>query len=284
MDPFLIVILILIAGSVASLTLLLVPGVAHRYSRVREAQIRQTEALLEGMLLPVQRKTLNMLYVLSMVGGGIIVFFLFANPLFALLGAAVGALLPVFVVRALEERRRKQFVDQLVDTLALLSSALKAGLTLRQAFEVVVEEMPSPTREEFALILQQLRMGIPLEEALNRLRARIRNDDVDIVVISVLVARDTGGNVTEIFSNLAQMIREKKMLQRKVEVLTAQARWQGMIISAMPIFFVMFVIHQDPHHFDIFFKDPTGQLLLVYAVVSQILGLITMRVMGKVEV
>ncbi len=284
MDPFLIVILILIAGSVASLTLLLAPSVANRYSRVKEAQIRQTEALLEGMFLPVQRKTLNMVYALSMIAGGSAVFLITGNPLFALLGAGMGALVPMFVVRILEERRRKQFVDQLVDTLALLSSALKAGLTLRQAFEVVVEEMPSPTREEFTLILQQLRMGIPLEEALNRLRARIRNDDVDIVVISVLVARDTGGNVTEIFSNLAQMIREKKMLHRKVEVLTAQARWQGMIISAMPILFVMFVINQDPHHFDIFFKDPTGQLLLVYAVISQILGLITMRIMGKVEV
>ena len=284
MDYFFWTTLVLIAISVGSLVLQSVPRIANRYSRLRELQLRRAESFLEETIFPFTRRTLNMSYLVCIALGWLVGTLLFGNFLIGLIGAGLGAFVPTFLIKTIELRRRKRFVEQLVDTLVLLSSALRAGLTLRQAFEVVIEEMPSPTREEFTLILQQLKMGIPLEEALNRLRARIRNDDVDIVVISVLVARDTGGNVTEIFSNLAQMIREKKMLQRKVEVLTAQARWQGIIISAMPVFFVFFVINQNPHHFDIFFEDSTGQMLLTYAVISQVLGVVTMRMMGKIEV
>ncbi len=284
MDLLGILVVLAIAGSVAGLVFLFTPLLTKRYTNFQKKQMQEVEFALEELFLPIPKEKLGLLYVGFMVGTGIVVYFLTQNPFLSVLGILFGSIVPMIIVRIMEEQRRMKFLDQLVDTLGLLSSSLKAGLTLPQAFEVIVEEMPSPTREEFALILQQMKMGIPLEEALARLRRRIRNDDVDIVVISVLVARDTGGNVTEVFSNLAKMIREKKKLTRRVQVLTVQARLQGLLISAMPFFFVPFALSQNPHHFDIFFRDRVGQILLFYAVTSEVLGLFFLRRLSKIEV
>ncbi len=284
MDWFGVIVVLIVGGSVAAITLLLSPLFSERYSDFQEKQVKKVELALDELLLPIPRNKLNLLYIISMLASGVVLYLITTSVFLALLGFLLGSVIPMMIIRILEENRRKKFLDQLVDTLGLLSSSLKAGLTLPQAFEVIVEEMSSPTKEEFALILHQMKMGIPLEEALTRLRRRIRDDDVDIVVISVLVARDTGGNVTEVFSNLSRMIREKKKLMRRVQVLTVQGRLQAMIISAMPFFFIPFVLSQDPHHFDMFFQDQIGQFLLVYAVTSQLLGLFFLKKLGKIEV
>ncbi len=258
-------------------------GIFNKYQQLQHRQVERTQAALEGVFVSFKPAQLRNWYLIGMIGLGLIGFLL-QGVLGLIIGVAASFVLPSFAVKIISEKRRKQFLDQLVDTLNILSSSLKAGLTLPQALEVVVEEMPSPTKEEFALILQQMRMGVPLEEAFTKLRERIKDEDVDIVVISVLVARDTGGNVTHVFSNLTNMIREKKKIARRVKVLTVQARFQGLIISAMPVLFVPFVLSQNPHHFDVFFADSTGQMLLVYAVVSEILGIIAMKMLSKVEV
>ncbi len=284
MDWFGVIVVLIVGGSMAAITLLLSPLFSERYSDFQEKQVKKVELALDELLLPIPRDKLNLLYIISVLTSGVVLYLITTNIFLSLLGFLFGSIIPMMVVRIMEENRRKKFLDQLVDALGILSSSLKAGLTLPQAFEVIVEEMPSPTKEEFTLILHQIKIGVPLEEALARLRKRIRNDDVDIIVISVLVARDTGGNVTEVFSNLAKMIREKKKLMRRVQVLTVQGRLQAMIISAMPFFFVPFVLSQDPHHFDIFFQDQVGQFLLVYAIISQLLGLFFVKKLGKIEV
>ena len=276
--------LIIIAISIGLIVWYLSPKVSQKYYEFRDNQMQKTASAFDEILMPIKPATLNILYLASIVGSAAVAYILFKGIEFVLLGAVIGPIIPFLIVRVLSEIRRRKFIDQLVDTLSLLSSSLKAGLTLPQAFEVVVEEMPSPTREEFMMILQQIKMGFPLEEALTALRKRIKDEDLDLVVISVLVARETGGNITEIFKNLSFMIREKKKLMRRVQVLTAQARLQGMIISVMPILFVPFVLSQNPHHFDVFLKDSIGQMLLVGAAIFQVIGLFMMRKLSKIDV
>ncbi len=283
---FLVVLGLLFIGvAIGSIVWLLLPSLVQGYSQVTQRQVIRTATALEDvLLLPVRQKDLNVIYTISSFGLAIVSGLFFKSIVMAAGGFVLGLLLPMMVVKFLVEINRKKFISQMVDTLTLLSSCLKAGLTLPQSFETVVEEMPRPTKDEFALVLQQMKMGVPLEEALNRLRRRIRDEDLDIVVISVLVARDTGGNVTEVFASLANMIREKKKINRRVQVLTSQARLQAMLITAMPFLFVPFVLSQDPHYFDIFFQDSIGQAILAYAVFSQVMGLLMMWMLSKVEV
>ncbi len=256
----------------------------RRLKPVHSRRMQKASEIVNDMFLNMPRNRIRLMFTASPIVFFIIAFLLFNNLWIAIVAMLLGLLFPTLLLKIMIDNRKAKFLVQLVDTLYIISSSLKAGMTLQQAFDVVVEEMPPPTRDEFKLILRQLKMGVPVADALMTLRKRIKNDDVDIVVISVLVARDTGGNITDVFNNLTNAMREKKRIAKRTKVLTAQARLQTLIITALPFFFVPVVYSQNPHHFDIFFTDPVGQILLVYAIISQILGLFTMKILGNVEV
>ena len=180
--------------------------------------------------------------------GAIAAFFLFFIPLFSftsllstaagvLLGLAAGAFvftIPGRIVRFLRNRRRNKFNEQLVEALGTMSNALRAGFSVNQAFESVVENGEKPISQEFEVVLQQLRIGMSFEDALASMDRRVQSDDLTLVVTSMDIARKTGGNLTEIFDRISETIRGRMRIERRVKTLTAQGRLQGIIVSAMP--------------------------------------------------
>ena len=188
-------------------------------------------------------------------------FFIFFIPLFSftnavstvagvVLGLAAGAFvftLPGRYVRILRARRRVKFNEQLVDALGTMSNALRAGFSINQAFESVVESGEKPIAQEFTVLLQQLRVGMGFDAALASLDARVGSDDLTLVCTSIDIARRTGGNLTEIFDRISDTIRARMRIERRVRTLTAQGRMQGMIVSAMPFFLgiAMFVMKPE---------------------------------------
>ena len=140
------------------------------------------------------------------------------------------------LARWLDARRRAKFDQQLPEALATMSNALRAGFSITQAFDSVVEQGEKPIAEEFAILQQQLRVGMTLEEALGTLAARVGSEDLTLVTTAILISRKTGGNVTEIFDKISETIRGRLKIERKVKTLTAQGRLQGVIVSAMPAF------------------------------------------------
>ena len=134
----------------------------------------------------------------------------------------------------LDRRRRDKFNAQLPEALATMSNALRAGFSISQAFDSVVETGEVPVSEEFAILQRQLRIGMGFEEALDSMSARVGSDDLTLVTTAILIARKTGGNVTEIFDKISETIRGRMKVERKVKTLTAQGRLQGLIVSAMP--------------------------------------------------
>ena len=176
-------------------------------------------------------------------------FFLFFIPLLSFtnvistlcgltLGLAAGAFtftLPRRYVAILRERRRVKFNEQLVDALGTMSNALRAGFSINQAFESVVESSEKPISQEFSMFLQQLRVGMAFDEALASLDRRVGSDDLTLVCTAIDIARRTGGNLTEIFDRISETIRGRMRIERRVRTLTAQGRMQGMVVSLMPI-------------------------------------------------
>ena len=136
----------------------------------------------------------------------------------------------------LDQRRREKFNAQLPEALATMSNALRAGFSISQAFDSVVEQGEPPVSEEFAILQRQLRIGMGFEEALESLAQRVGSEDLTLVTTAILVSRKTGGNVTEIFDRISETIRGRQKVERKVKSLTAQGRLQGVIVSAMPLF------------------------------------------------
>ena len=140
------------------------------------------------------------------------------------------------LARWLDNRRRERFNMQLPEALATMSNALRAGFSISQAFDSVVEQGEKPMSEEFAILQQQLKIGMSFEDALESLGQRVGSDDLMLVTTAILISRKTGGNVTEIFDKISETIRGRMKIERKVKTLTAQGRMQGIIVSAMPVF------------------------------------------------
>ena len=139
------------------------------------------------------------------------------------------------LARWLDARRRKAFNRQLPDALSTMTNALRAGFSISQAFDSVVENGEAPMSEEFAILQRQLRIGMSFEQALESMSERVGSDDFELVTTAILVSRKTGGNVTEIFDRISETIRGRMRIERKVEALTAQGRFQGIIVSLMPL-------------------------------------------------
>lgn len=181
--------------------------------------------------------------------GALTAFFIFFIPLFSfssalstgtgvLLGLAAGACmftLPGRYVAFLRIRRRTRFNEQLVDALGTMSNALRAGFSINQAFESVVQTGDNPISQEFAVLLQQMRVGLPFEAALASLDTRVGSDDLTLVCTAIDISRRTGGNLTDIFDKISDTIRSRMRIERRVRTLTAQGRMQGTIVSLMPL-------------------------------------------------
>lgn len=239
---------------------------------------------LDRMFLDIPLKKLILLDLLSPLVLGLLGFIFFRHFIGAIAGVIFGLMLPSLVIKNLETMRCSRFSKQIVDGLMILSSSLKAGLSLLQAFDTLVEEMPAPISQEFGLVVRQVRMGATLEVALNDLKKRMPVEELDLIVTAVLVAQETGGDITQTFSKLVFMIREKDKLMGRVKALTVQGRLQGWIMMALPVLFAFFVYNTNKTYFDFMLRDKVGQFLIFYAVISEVVGIIFIRILSKVEV
>lgn len=263
---------------------LLFPTAQEKVGEWHKARIDKITPKLNGMFLDVPLRRLILLDVLSPLVCGLLGF-LFTRALWGGLAAMAGGLfVPLAVVKYLESARRKKFSGQLVDGLMILSSSLKAGLSLTQAFETLVEEMPAPISQEFGLVVRQMRMGVSIEEAMSMLKKRMRVDELDMIITAMLVSKETGGDLTVTFSKVIYTIQERNKLFGRVAALCVQAKMQGVIMSILPIVFGLFVYKVNPGFFDIFLKDNFGRMLLVYAAISEVLGIIFIAKFSRVDV
>lgn len=161
-------------------------------------------------------------------------------------GLPLGCRLPQAVIRWLWQRRIRRFEDQLLDALAFLSNGLRSGLSLVQCLDMVVEELDGPISEELGLVVAEQRVGVPLEEALLRLEERVGTEDVTILVTSIHILRQAGGNLSETFETIAHTIRERKKVAGRIRSLTSQGVAQAAIVTAMP-FVLAFVLWTFDH-------------------------------------
>ena len=188
------------------------------------------------------------------------------------------------LARYLDHKRREKFNLQLPEALATMSNALRAGFSISQAFDSVVERGDDPMSEEFAILQQQLRIGMSFEDALESLSQRVGSDDLTLVTTAILISRKTGGNVTEIFDKISETIRGRMKIERKVKSLTAQGRLQGIIVSVMPLFlgFIMLIIR--PNIMIPFLTSGVGVLSVLAMMVLITLGWLMIRKIIKIDV
>ena len=225
-------------------------------------------------------------------------FFLFFIPLFSLssaastmagvvLGLAAGAFvftLPARYVRILRERRRVKFNEQLVDALGTMSNALRAGFSINQAFESVANIGDKPIAQEFNVLLQQMRVGLPFDAALASLDRRVGSDDLTLVCTSIDIARRTGGNLTDIFDKISETIRGRMRIERRVRTLTAQGRLQGIIVSLMPFVLGLAMTVMKPDVMLPFLTSVKGGICIGIAAALVLVGWLFIRKIIRIDV
>ena len=188
------------------------------------------------------------------------------------------------LARWLDNRRRDKFNMQLPEALATMSNALRAGFSISQAFDSVVEQGEPPVSEEFAILQQQLKIGMSFEDALESMSERVGSDDLTLVTTAILISRKTGGNVTEIFDKISETIRGRMRIERKVKSLTAQGRLQGVIVSAMPLFLGLVMTLIKPGLMIPFLTSATGILAVLAMCVLILVGWLMIRKIIKIDV
>lgn len=177
------------------------------------------------------------LHIAATIGGFALVFLILApgQLVQALIGAGIGFFMPRLYVNNKMNKRLKDFENQLTDLLGLWVNSLRSGYSVLQALEAIGRESPPPTSTEIKRVVQEVQLGIPMEDALDHLLQRLPSADLDLVVTAVNIQREVGGNLAEILEVIGHTIRERIKIKGEIRVLTAQGRITGYLISFLPI-------------------------------------------------
>ena len=192
--------------------------------------------------------------------------------------------MPRLILRYLRIKRLAKFNEQLEDALGGMSSSLKAGFSINQALESIADENRPPISIEFRLLVQELRLGVPLEEALNNMCKRIESEDFELVAVAIITARQTGGELTAVLERLASVIRERLRIYRKVSALTAQGRLQAIVIGIMPFALMFMMSYIVPDAMNAFFNSMIGIISCVVATILVIVGFLSIKKITSIKV
>ena len=175
------------------------------------------------------------LQLIAAIGVGIGGYFLFNTIVLALLAAVIGWFAPRWFMSSRQGARLKSFNNQLGDALNLMVNGLRSGYSVLQAMEAIARELPKPISVEFARVVQEVQLGVSVEQALANMLRRINSDDLDLVVTAINVQREVGGNLAEILDVISFTIRERVRIKGEINTLTAQGKYSGYVISFLPI-------------------------------------------------
>jgi tight adherence protein B len=190
-------------------------------------------------------------YIAAIVGmgvvGGFAGYLLGRSFIVALAALIFGLFVPGMYVTSSEKRRLRKFDNQLGDMLNLTVNGLRAGYSTLQAMEAVSRELPSPISDEFRRVVQEMQLGIAMEEALDHLLRRISSDDLDLVITAINVQREVGGNLAEILDVISYTIRERVRIKGEISALTAQGRATAWVISLLPVVLtlLLFLVNRE---------------------------------------
>lgn len=199
------------------------------------------------------------------------------------MGLMISGLPTVWVI--LRRRRRlRKFGKQLPDALELIARALRAGHSLQSGFHLVAEEMTDPIATEFQRVFEEQNLGIPMDEALRSLTERVPNLDLKFFVTSIILQRQTGGDLAEILDKIGELIRERFKIWGQVQALTGEGRLSGIVLLALPPALFLAVYRLNPEYVMVLFTDPMGKQMLAGGVVLQILGALVIRKIVNIKV
>lgn len=214
----------------------------------------------------------------TLIGGKI------AGPA-AVLFMILGWLGPFLWLRWRQKRRLNQFEQQLPDAIDMLVSAMKAGYSFQAATQFIGEEMIDPLGPEFARFYEEQRLGMDVRTALISMQSRVDSLDLKMFVTAVLIQRETGGNLSEVLSSLADLVRQRIAMKGQIQTLIAEPKLSARFLAVLPIIVFLVLSATNPHFFDpMTAPGSLGRLVLTISAVSVVVGYMIMMKIADVDV
>ena len=200
------------------------------------------------------------------------------------IGAVVCFPIPRAILKHMKKKRLHKFNEQLEDALLSISGSLKAGFSILQALDLIASENRPPISYEFTVLMQELRLGVPFDEALEKMAKRVGSQDFELVSVAISTARQTGGELTGVLERLAAVIRERVRIQQKLVAMTAQGRLQAYMIGAMPFLLLFAMSKVAPDMMRPFFNSIIGILVICAAILLVVAGFFMIRKITTIDI
>jgi tight adherence protein B len=186
----------------------------------------------------------------------VLVFIQSGAPLLALgIGAAVGAGVPHLVVNYQISKRTNAFVSKFPDALELLVRGLRSGLPVTETLSVVAQEVPGPVGIEFRGVVDRIKVGKTMEDALQDTGDRLGIPEFNFFTITLAIQRETGGNLAETLSNLADVLRKRAQMKLKIKALSSESKASAYIVGSLPFIVFGLIFWVNPEYIGGFFTD-----------------------------
>jgi tight adherence protein B len=240
-----------------------------------------------------QRQTLNRCYTFILVSTVAFGFFFFVMGLaFSFLGGLIGGVLggffgfrfPGIIIRFLFGRRIAKFDAQLIDALNMMANAIRSGLSFMQVIQILEKEMPSPAKEEFAMVLKENRVGVNLNDALLNMTKRVPSDDLFMIMNSVVTLSQQGGDLSEAFETIAVTIRERQRVLGKIRTMAQAGMTQATILASLPFVMMIMLYFIQPDFILLLFTTPLGLGMIVGMLIFIALGVLWMKKILTIDV
>jgi tight adherence protein B len=217
---------------------------------------------------------------IGFLGGALVV----KNYLLSIVLPVLLGMIPAFYVRLKKKERMKKFQRQLPEALELVARALRAGHAFSSGLKLAADEFDEPLGPELEATLDEINFGVSVPDALKNLSNRIDCPDLGYFVVSVIIQRETGGNLAEIIESIAHLIRERFKLKGRIRVLAAEGKLSAIILIALPFLVVLALRLTNPQYINTLVTDPMGKAMAVVGAILMILGIFFMKKMIEIKV
>lgn len=208
--------------------------------------------------------------------------------LFSVLLGSILACLMVFITKYLKYKEKKAYIEkfdeQLIDGIDLIANSLKAGLTFQQSLNVLVEESLPPLSAALKEVINEHRLGVPIENALVKFAENNQNENMDLFVTAVNLTRETGGNLAEVLNKISNSMREKIRLEGHIKTLTSQGRMSGWVVGILPFVLTLIIYLVDKDLVMPMFTTTLGIFLFVIAIIIEMVGIFFIRKIINIDV
>ncbi|MCB1198122.1 MAG: type II secretion system F family protein [Deltaproteobacteria bacterium] len=280
---------VLIFGFIAASLYFLFPVVEEKLLKKINAYVDHCQNLSYKMYEEIEKINLILIIVLCIIVFAGIGFVItrgqgWVQYLFTFSFGFLGLYMPKIYFNVKWEKRLDKFNEQLVDALTLLSNSLKSGLNLTQAIQILVTEMPNPISQEFGTVMSQEKLGRTIDEAFEAMMERIPSEDLSIAINSILILRETGGDLSETFETISNTIRQRRKIEGKIQSMTAQGKTQGAILMLLPFVLIIAMHYLNPTYILPLIKTELGWIFIFIMLIFQTVGFFWMRKIIKIDV